>query len=1032
MEPIIIVNGLKPNTGYVVRVRAISQANFEISSDPVHVQTKSATANEYFHDHADDERTRSAGGVFPTIEPYRNGIESVAANSVATAMTREHSGSVSQKRNIPARRQSPARAADRQKDDGWSAAEAEDILKTLTDNLDKLRDETDRVGKHIDDEEDEFQKAQSKLMKSRDSLRRAVNEKESASRNLKSQVAKLEREERTATNKRSNLEKRLRQKRDEREKLQQDLTKWDQEVEELQADSKLLEAKQVAYRDEADRKISDLREQHGTIVGAHQAVEDAIRLKKFEVKQLEDERHHRDQSSNDHAPKFFTLDEDLLWQQRLNELQFQYNEAWQALEYAKRQHYEAQGMLQYWEHRRQTEPHIFAPSTTVDLLPSRRLSQRRPRAGSLRNELSPQAVAFEIGSSAPLSAGLSALSPTYPSMSTFFNIANGSVVAPINTRHRLTPSEVDQLTGGAPTSPNVGDYLPSDLLIDDIEPAKEAVVPNSPLDTNILPGLGAPQALEHANQGPSSPGSIQSRSPSVFASPRESQTNLSFYHGADGFIDSDRRSIRSTAGSGRAISLTGPNTTSRFTSLFGFSRQRGKTAGNDGPPLGSLKSAESQSFPRPDFADLDSSVSRRRGSHGGGSWTDILHKGTSSGADTTAISATRRRFNMFGSRTDTWPQTIDDENSPPRRGSTASSEVNILPRPSTETQNRFGWPISGEGAGPRHSPLTPDWGLTATNSWSRHPSRRPSVQYGSSLTLATEAAISEADDNGHLRNGSDPDLLPHRDLSRQAPIGTRPKWSANLNPKLNPSAPAFKTIFSRDKKADESEKPPKEKKEKEKKEKKGKERARDKTPAPEIVFDSLPYDTSPTDGRKSRDAYSVTTAETGSEPRDSLDRSISHTPSEAAGNANIPKETFMQRLSRKGSSSMIPFAKRSKDGKSSGGRFSKKGSRNTEVGTPDETDEEGGTLTTAMTRSFESEKAAVAGAGQGGAVTAASASGTNESRQSIDEKKRGFSFRSLTRHASRRERTPSLHESLASESLASETGDEEGSLYDDA
>jgi predicted nucleic acid-binding Zn-ribbon protein len=994
------------------------------------VQTKHASANDYFHEppeNDDNDQAKAAGGIIPTIEPYKGLLEPAVAPPAAPAMAREHSNSVSQKRALAARRQSPATSNELPKEDVLGVEESESMLRSLTDQLDKLRDETEKVDKHIQDEEVDYQKNHTRLTKDRDSLRKALNEREGASRKLRQQVSKMEHDERAASSKRNNLERQLQQKHNEREKLKSDMAKWDQEIEKLRAASEQLVQKKVVYRDETEKTISELREQHASAIDAHQAVEESIKLKKSQIKQLEDEKQQMDQFDSMRGPQFFaSVEEENQWRQRLAELQFKYNEAWQALEHARQQYHETQTWLSYWEHRRQSEPHMFTPSPTMDLLPSRRQSLRRARAPSLRNELSPQAPPFEIGSSAPGMPSISTISPNYPPVSSFFNIANGTVIAPPNLMNHLSPSEIDHLTAGAPTSPSAGNFLPSDLLSDvDIEPDKTIGPQTTPLSTNMLPGLGDPKALEQAN--PSSPASAQSRSPSVFASPRESQTNLSHYPGADGIIDSDRRSIRSNTGSGR-VSLSGNNATSRFTSLFGFSRQRGKTFSDDGPSLGSLRAAESQSFPRSDVSEQDLIGSRRRGSHGERSWMDMLHRGTSSGADTGAPSASRRRFNVFGGKTDSWPPSKGDRPPSPRPASTASSETNLLPRPSTETQSRFGWPVPGDGLGPRPSPLGQDWGLTATNSWSRHPSRRPSIQYGSSLNLGPEASIFEADDNGNpLRSGSDADLMPRRDSPKQAPIGTRPKSAASSGPKLNPAAPSFTTLlFSRDKKPEDPEKPKKEKEKKDKKSKEKEFKGKERSPAPEITIDTPSKDTSPADGRKSKEARSISTAgDTASEPRDSLERSISRTPSEVAGGASsisgsIPKESFMQRLSRKSSTGMFSFTARNKDGKGSS-RFSSKktgGARPSEHNsTPDETDEESGNLV--ISKSYEG----LAESAKGGTspLIGAGNSPSVGPRESLENRRSGFSFRSLT---GRKNKAPSIQESLASATSASEAGDE--------
>jgi len=236
---------------------------------------------------------------------------------------------------------------------------------------------------------------------------------------------------------------------------------------------------------------------------------------------------------------------------------------------------------------------------------------------------------------------------------------------------------------------------------------------------------------------------------------------------------------------------------------------------------------------------------------------------------------------FFGlSKNDPWAEGADS----PRPPSTASSDNHLLPRPSAETQSMFGWPVSGgDSSNQRSSPLAANWGLgpPPSNGWaSRLHSRNASSQY----PLGLEGPISE-----------------HEDGPAQAPIGTRPSTGhvknslSNAAAKLNPAAPTFKTLFTRS-----AEKKP-EKIGKNKKEK-SKQQERE----------SLDID----DGsRVSRDGRSISTVDYSSDAaRESLDYADSSaTPSEtgASSNQNLqPKESFMQKLSRKSSAGFTTLAGR--------------------------------------------------------------------------------------------------------------------------
>jgi hypothetical protein len=180
--------------------------------------------------------------------------------------------------------------------------------------------------------------------------------------------------------------------------------------------------------------------------------------------------------------------------------------------------------------------------------------------------------------------------------------------------------------------------------------------------------------------------------------------------------------------------------------------------------------------------------------------------------------------------------------------------------------------------------------------------------------------------------------------------------------RLDPTAPTFKAFFGRSFADKRSEKGAK-----------GKERAGKKSDEQALgeVYDH-DYDSAPS-SRKSRDAPSLSTlsGDTGSEPRDSLEQTTSRTPSEFGGSATAaaPRESFMQKLTRKGSTSKFNFP-----GLKGPGRFNNGSMKNVRGGDQDETDEEGGV--------GEPEK------GAGSPVLTA---------KDKDGKSGGFRFRSLKR-----------------------------------
>ena len=527
---------------------------------------------------------------------------------------------------------------------------------------------------------------------------------------------------------------------------------------------------------------------------------------------------------------------------------------------------------------------------------------------------------------------ISSGSPTLSSTSTFFNIKNGMAVPPTIEYGGVSQADVDVLTGGAPMSPTANALLPSNLFRDDDLPGSlfGANHGNGNSSSDPFSTLG-PSGTDNEPHGPNSPVSSSSRSPSIFSSPRDSLQNVHNYQtGADPLLESDRQSVNSTGASFAPVAAdTNPMAARRLSSLFNFNRQRGKST-NEPPPLGTLKQGQSQSFPRNlEQGTLDPvGTRRRRGSYG--NWANpmanFLTRNAAISGDSTegtgplasrAGVGRRSRLNVFGSKYDPLdPSAFLERPSSPRPSSTYSSE-NALPRPSTDSQP-FGWPVL-DSMPHRSSPLGADWS-GARGPWSRSQSRRQSIQHGSTSNLSLGSTPLDPDDFQSTVG---------KQISPPAPIGTRPQSSQRpVTPRLNPAAPTFKTLFSRGdaRRATRAEK----NSDRVAAAEKGKDREAEE--GKELEFDPLPEESSPTNPRLSRDSHSIATATSMAESHDSLDRSTSGTPSEAATPSGL-KETLMQRITRKSSSSKfaVPW------GKDRGGLFSKKMG---EPSTPGEIDED--------------------------------------------------------------------------------------------
>ena len=574
------------------------------------------------------------------------------------------------------------------------------------------------------------------------------------------------------------------------------------------------------------------------------------------------------------------------------------------------------------------EPTQFAPVSALDYTaPVRSNKSRRNKHSSSRTSTisSPQG-GYPLGTTA--FSSISSMSPTYSTTAPFFSMGNGTIVTPPNDQASISQAESELLAGGGSMSPTADELLPSNLFREEDTVARRISASAARGSLGSQESDVLTKQAEPSGHRPHTPISSSSRNGSQFSSPRDSSQNLpSFSAGGEPYADNDRRSTHSTNASFHSptVADTNPFNSSRFANLFGsFNRQRDKASTNDPPQLGTLRQGQSQSFPRNYEQEGDSiGVRQRRGSHGWSNAMGLLNR-NAPGDHSVVRSLTgskKNRLNTFGPNVDSLPSSAFADHSSTARPSSISSFDQVLGRPSSESQ-RNPWGPGPENLPNRSSPLGANWSNALNGPWSRNPSRRPSVQHGSTSNLSVGSTPLEPDYQGGLS----------KQVSDQLPIGTRPRGGSGqssqrpMTPKLNPAAPSFKTLFGRGeaRKAARADK--------------AAEKVKEKDVEVEDT-DSAHEEQSPQNPRLSRDAQSIVTSASVSESHESLDRSTSGTPSEAA-TPSTPKETLMQRLSRKGSSSKfnVPW------GKDRSGFFGRKtGEPSTPNGTPRiELDEDAG------------------------------------------------------------------------------------------
>ncbi|KAJ5091366.1 hypothetical protein NUU61_006236 [Penicillium alfredii] len=883
-ETAVEILNLIPGSIYHICVLSVSAANFQTPSAILHVRTKPLPLSQ-----AQQNGTVRGPTLRASIPRSTAGLPTPSA----PVMSREHSaGQLPGKRPSAGRKISPATGTTdiphSHSDESQrtvAKSDRDETLEQLADRLKSLQQENDNVEKQATDEEEEHIALLKDLEKQRGELRKRVKEKDEASGDLKKHVYKLESVNRTVQGEKSKRVRLLQQKEAERKKRRNDILRWQEKMTRMATD--VTQAKEDKTRLEEDGKTraDEVREKIAKEQGEMKTIDDDIQDKGGRIKKLEEERQGLQGGDSEDGKELDRIDNERArqWELKLSSLHARYATLVNIHAQAQQQYKEAQERLKWLTTQRPGSSGPFSlPALDLDMSNTATIRPRRHRSSLVSNVSSP--VNFPgVESSFPGGINYnppSTHSPPFAPSSAFFNINNGMTLPGLSEPPEIMRSDIEASFSNPQMSPRADALLPSDLLGDEESPEFPRPV-NRPRFASIETSN---PALDSFGHGPVSPVSSGSRPGSIFASPLETQTRQ----------ESDAQAVHLSA-AGEA-----PKSASRrLSGLFGFHRPRGKTLADEPPGLGTLKPGQSQSFPR-NVDEMDPIGSRRRRLSHTGNWanpmslfprsntTDVTtdsssdHAPSRRAAFSSIFSSSRFGFGGTAARANSDLSTGYNQFSPrhdpidpasllggvrrgsvsPRPSSTFSFEnQNQLPHPSTDNRH-FGWPTT-ENSAHRNSPLGLDWASPST--WSRAPSRRPSIQYGSS---------------GHLPLGltGGPDIVEdsydrhHRPL--QAPIGTRPSSSHRpVTPKLNPAAPSFKTIFT-GKKSD-------------------KDKGKDKEP--DVPFDLHVDDGSPSEPRTSRDSRSLSHF-TG-ESYESLERM----PSGTSDNAS--KESFIRKITRKGSSS---------------------------------------------------------------------------------------------------------------------------------
>lgn len=892
---------LVPGSIYHICVQSISAANFQTPSAVIHVRTKSLPASQ-----PEDIAHSSAPTIRASIPRSTAGLPAPSAPQ----MTREHSGGPLQKRSSIGRRQSPAAGtvdiSQSHPENPPATYEHNEDINLLADRLKNLQHDNENVEKQTIDEDEEHVSLLKDLEKQRDELKKRVREKDEASGDLKKHVNKLESVNRTVQSDKAKRERVLQQKDADRQRRKNDIARWLDQVVQIHTDTAHARQEKARLEEQGKKRADEVREKIAKEQAEMKAIDDEIQDKGGRVKKLEDERKGYTEEDGEDGNELDRIDNERArqWELKLSHLQARYASLVNLHTQAQQQYQEAQDRFKWLNSQRAGAAPFSLPPMDLDLPSGATIRPPRRHRSSLNSNVSSP---MNFPSLEPFPSNLNynpptTSSPTFAPASSFFNINNGMTFPGLTTQPESLRRGSDFSVTNPQMSPRADALLPSDLLGDEESPD----LPRPIIRPRFSDLEQPPAHRDSFPADPSSPDSAnKSRPTSLLASPEEKQKPAEELQSQTVPLGDSNEAPKSAS--------------RRLSGLFNFNRPRGKTLAEEPPLLGTLKQGQSQSFPR-EMDEIDPIGPRRRRLSYTTSWANpisFLPRNNTTGAtpDSSSDHVPSRRtafssifsssrfgfgsgnglnkgegdlnsgYNQFSPRHDPIdPSSILGQarrrgSLSPRPSSTFSID-NQLPHPSTDNRH-FGWP-SADKSGHR-SPLGFDW--TSPSTWSRTQSRRPSTgHYGSSGNLP-------------LGFSGDPDYVEDPSFERQgrplqAPIGTRPSSSHRpITPKLNPAAPTFRTIFG-GKKSD-------------KKEEKSKNRE-EADASSHMSFE----DGSPSESRDSRSLSNF--------PRDSYE-SLERVPSATSADNVSSKESFIRKITRKGSSSKFG------SWKDRSGLFSKKG-----------------------------------------------------------------------------------------------------------
>jgi DNA repair exonuclease SbcCD ATPase subunit len=354
LETAITVTGLKPDHLYNIRVVAANAHNFQAPSRLIRLRTEgrkrpragsTAGASILGDDH---DLSGSPGGESgdesPGILAHGTYLEPPLQSPLTPGTNREHNGHnqgqrhrLNKKTSLantaiePVSQQNYTSQADHIKDQD----DSNETIQHLTEILEIFRRETVEVETQLSQAEEEYEATRAGLIDERDRLRHAHKEKEDTSAELRKEVASLDRANRSAQSKKSAKEKQLHQKQGERQKMERDTLRWQDEIAEIQEQLDRLEKEKAGAAECTEKRIQEIQQECLTRQQSVKTVEEDVRLKGIQIKELEEERRKLRGGEDDEAGRERERQEkekDMQWDQRNRQLLEKYKAEWNVLQ----------------------------------------------------------------------------------------------------------------------------------------------------------------------------------------------------------------------------------------------------------------------------------------------------------------------------------------------------------------------------------------------------------------------------------------------------------------------------------------------------------------------------------------------------------------------------------------------------------------------------------------------------------------------------------------------------------------------------